>query len=386
MEKKIESNENNVNKLISLMFFISIFIYIGSELNNIIPYIIIVFLIFAYIYRITFINKKNVYKIILFIIIYALIFIINYAYFPETRFRYESETQRLFLNALIFVPIGVLLSTFGTNDKTLKSLYSTAVIGSTILMILQLILKESQSYQSFGIHLSLFYGIMLANLLKYKKYSSLIFIIPILYFILYSGRQNLVSLLVLTFVLVLYNLKSNTKIYLIFIIPIITLIIFLSLDQLTISFLKFANTLNIDTRTVESILNNSLFDTSNRKHIYDYSIEIISRSPFEIRGIFGDSAALRYRITNITYAHNILLELVLDFGLFLGLLLFVIFVFKTISFIMKNKTKDKNFFIILLTLLFIRFLVSDSIFINSFFIVLLGLLFTKDRKEGGRHL
>ena len=64
--------------------------------------------------------------------------------------------------------------------------------------------------------------------------------------------------------------------------------------------------MNISSRTLSALINKRLFDTSNRKFIYDLSMEIIKKNGIKISGILQvyiiyDSLALGLHIHIISY-------------------------------------------------------------------------------------
>ena len=77
------------------------------------------------------------------------------------------------------------------------------------------------------------------------------------------------------------------------------------------------DSLGIDSRTVKSILSGTFSDGNGREMIYKTAIEMIKTGgPFGW-GVYGD----RYVIGNIVrwgYAHNVILEILVSFGYFLG--------------------------------------------------------------------
>lgn len=91
-------------------------------------------------------------------------------------------------------------------------------------------------------------------------------------------------------------------------------------------------------------------------------------------GIFGD----RYFLDG-TYAHNIFLEVWLDFGIILGtLVLLFLIVFITKTFLRSN---DKKLFLLFFSLGFMPLLVSGSYLISIMFSILIGFLIMSNKQK-----
>nr|WP_142380780.1 O-antigen ligase family protein [Staphylococcus hominis] len=127
---------------------------------------------------------------------------------------------------------------------------------------------------------------------------------------------------------------------------------------------------NIESRTIQLFLSDELY-LSGRDSIYIVLIKYIIEHPIMGFGIGGDRRILS---GEAVYAHNILIEVIGNFGLLIGL--FVLFVLFTIILyaLFNFKGKNKTMIIIWLSIGFVHLFISSSYLIEMKFWIFIGLL------------
>ena len=114
--------------------------------------------------------------------------------------------------------------------------------------------------------------------------------------------------------------------------------------------------------------------SSGRMELYKDAVEVIFNNPFGI-GIFGYLKEIKYAFLGY-YPHNIFLEIGMHWGI-LGLVIFIIFLFKLLKKIANTQEKSYKIFLILLALFNLRLLLSDTYISYSFFWLLIAISFNK---------
>ena len=117
-----------------------------------------------------------------------------------------------------------------------------------------------------------------------------------------------------------------------------------------------------------------LFFDENRTYLYENFWQAILEKPIWGYGIMGDRAISEYFASKPIYPHNIFLELSVDFGLILGVLLMLLFLIKVFKGLINNNNDYKFGIIVLLCCCFVKLMVSSSFWQDQMFFMLLGFL------------
>lgn len=140
--------------------------------------------------------------------------------------------------------------------------------------------------------------------------------------------------------------------------------------------------MGMDSRTMEMLTGNELTSTSTRDDIYELSLNFVESNLYEIKGFYADRYLLRAFGSWIAYPHNIVLELMIDFGVLLGGFISIVIISKYFIRIFKGNTDKRTIIGILATLILVRLMVSSSFMVEGGFYTVLGLLFnTYDDKS-----
>lgn len=114
------------------------------------------------------------------------------------------------------------------------------------------------------------------------------------------------------------------------------------------------------------------FYLSGRENIYENVISAILESPLIGLGIAGDR-----RVLGGSYAHNLFIELVANFGILIGLLISLIVVFIILRGLLSKSKAKYNMLIMWISPGFVHLMVSGSYFIDMKFWILIGLSMNK---------
>lgn len=112
--------------------------------------------------------------------------------------------------------------------------------------------------------------------------------------------------------------------------------------------------LEINSRTILLILDGSIDSDSGRDVIYNTVIDYILQNPLYGYGLFAD------RVFTGSYCHNIFLEMFLNFGIFIPLIIFAFFVFGVFLILPKMNKKEKDMFFLYFFSSILPLMVSGS--------------------------
>ena len=138
-----------------------------------------------------------------------------------------------------------------------------------------------------------------------------------------------------------------------------------------------------DSRTLQMMALGNFMDDSNRSWFYQRLINHLTENPFSMRGLIGDriflsnsSATTEEILSN--FSHNCMLELCMNFGLPIGVILNIYFITKIISTI-KSSFQIQNIvnyvYVLVLGAGFVDMMVSASYMVSYIPWFLFGLVF-----------
>ena len=328
----------------------------------------------AYLYALPSVFKRS--KKIFFILygITMIIFMIHYLCFPENRVFIISLIIPFFLMVLPSFIYALSIKNFLIFKNFVeKSSHVIFLIGSLISISILLRRSVIASYS-----MSLAYYMLLPSLTfldkLFEKFSvkySFSFILSLLVIILLGSRGPLFCITMFFFLRIFRSFKKISYVKAILLSS--TLGIFM---VIFIFFKDIVNTLynvllhhGIYSRTLYLLSDNRGFYLSGRFPIYQGIIAEIMNNPFLGIGLGGDR-----RITNGTYAHNLFIELICNFGFIIGGI-FIISILYLILYSLQYKNNTKYTLSLLwIALGFIPLMVSGSYLISISFAIFLGIL------------
>lgn len=139
---------------------------------------------------------------------------------------------------------------------------------------------------------------------------------------------------------------------------------------------KWLISIGIKSRSLDMLLYGDITSDSGRSQIRTYFINELLEHPVFGIGLFGDRL-----LEDVAYCHNLILEVILDFGIPLGGLLLIIGFIKMISIYIRTDTDNRNRIIRYFCALVLPFMTSGSYLISSEFAIFLGLCYLINRKE-----
>jgi O-antigen ligase len=175
---------------------------------------------------------------------------------------------------------------------------------------------------------------------KFNLFDTFLIVLGLFMIIVVGARGPIISLVLFWIVLILINSfknKISLKRIMVFLIALIIVVlcifyyefIILEIDSLLQHF-------GIYSRTITILLTDNIDFSSGRIPIYRYTIKKIMDKPIFGYGIAGDRIFL-----DGTYPHNIFLEIFVHFGVIMGSIIILIFMFYWFNGIIRNKNKEE---------------------------------------------
>lgn len=274
---------------------------------------------------------------------------------------------------MYFLSIFVLSKLIQTDYLRIESLIEMSIKVSRLLvpiiLLARLVFPGGLSYMNFSDALSLPCALLVASGYSGKRLDMYLSIISLIAVLLFGGRGSVLSLLLLFVMLVLFN-RPNGKIN-----PIYIVLIFLSpiLFELLQSFVDISSS-----RTMKLFVSGEIGYDSSRLLIYESLIQSLTDNPMGI-GMRGDRVMLEYLNmgeSNVAYSHNIFLEILLTYGMVIGMIIIIYIMYLFIWKLMFKQMdiKIKGFLLSFFTVSFLQLLTSRTFLTETNLYILIFML------------
>lgn len=222
---------------------------------------------------------------------------------------------------------------------------------------------------TFSDAISLPCALLIASGYSGKRIDMYLGIISLVALLLFGGRGSLLSLLLLFVMLVLFN-RANGKIKPIYIVLII-------ISPILFEFLQSLVDIS-SSRTMGLLVSGEIGYDSSRLLIYETLIQALADNPMGI-GVRGDRVMLEYfnmSESNVAYAHNVFLELLLTFGMLIGMIIIIYLMYLFIWKLMFKQmdVKIKGFLLSFFTVSFLQLMTSRTFLTETNLYILIFML------------
>lgn len=233
----------------------------------------------------------------------------------------------------VSIPLAVALYSINNRkiftDVILK--YSKFMI---LIHIFAMIFMKSDIENVYSMSLS--YSMLFPTIMYifYGKKNSMWYILLLLTFVtimLYGARGALITLILGLLSMIYKNAKINIKNLLLSLAFIsITLIIILNYNFIIDNMILLLDTIGLYSRTLVTLRNNNFLESSGREVLFNYYIKLIFENPIFGYGLLGGWI-------DGTSPHNLLIEVLLAFGVLIGSLLNLLFIFIILNPLLKKR-------------------------------------------------
>ena len=336
----------------------------------------------TFIYALPAVLRRSKIKFIVVYFVSMFIFLMHYAIFPENRYYVVN-----LLFSFYFISIPAFIYTISIRNFSIfkevirRASYIVFAVGFIIGM---LTFMKKISIGSYSMSLS--YYMLLPTLVfcneiieKFSIKSFSLLILSLLIILSLGSRGAILCILIFVFLKFFspHSKKTFTKIIIDFSILGIVILALIFLDEIIDLLYNLLLSYGINSRTLRLFLREGVH-LSGRDKIYESVIAEILQRPLLGIGIAGDR-----RIIDGSYTHNFFIEILGNFGIFVGFIINITMVFHIIRSLLTKDKEKYDFIIMWLSLGFVHLLVSSSYLTDIKFWIFLGVLmnFMKNRKH-----
>lgn len=336
---------------------------------------------FLVLFRFVLRNLFYIRRLFVFELFYIGLLLINYYLFPDTQVFYQEYMMFIRQIIVVYIPAGAVFSLIDDYANWQYAMEKIAFWGSVFLLVAYFLgYVNVWEYQYLGVQISPFALILYSCYLGRKRVKDLLVLIIDVILIFMGGRQSIFVLLVgITLIYVYSNEINNSKKRLVVIACFLLCGISYFMSDLIIGTLSsLIESVGVSSRTLEMLASGELTSFASRDRIFQTSLEIAKNNGNVISGLFADRYYLRNTLAWAAYPHNLILEILIDFGMLWGTVLIILLVFSIIKKFIK-KTGDKRSCLgMIIALTIVRLFVSSSFMIEGTFYLFIGLLLSKD--------
>lgn len=328
------------------------------------------------------INRNHiVFLLILFLSLFASFLLAN-----------DYEIHSLFLN--FFIRWGLPLFFLGASisnyeqffSKLKKTCYALCLLSVLGIFVFKTNGSIIYSYsQDTGYQVLIPFSVFFADFLIHKKRLSLLWSIVAVVIMLIGGARGPLLSFALCFLIELLFLQKITtkKIVIGCSLVICAFLLYYILFNLLINEISnLFEAIGLSTRILDGIKTGTIYADDSRKQLSDYSINYANTHWFVGSGILNDRTLLYNELTVDTnktlfgqYSHNIFLELLVQYGMLLGLFLSFITIYILFRVMMfKEKEDTKIILFVFLSIGFLPLLVSYSYLTYQYFYLFIGAM------------
>lgn len=313
---------------------------------TILSYIFNIILLFIILYSFNAI-LKNIVFVVFSLIITSAIALTNILFFPNTSIFFTSTLFSFITNVFpFFVAIyGIQNLHYFKNRLILFSKRITYFV--LVVLVVNYVFgfdfADSSYLMGFGYSLLIPICVLFEDFYKNKKFLSLFYFLLLFFIVvIFASRGPIVSIFLWILYVVLENAMKSKKSFGSTSVAILLIAVFFVFGQTLLhSISTILSSIGVYSRTISILVSQSDIYLSGRDIIYSEIYHQIMNSPFILKGINADYLVIGQ------YSHNIVLEVIYEFGLLLGsILLILLFTLALKSIFMKSS--DTKYIVMLL--------------------------------------
>lgn len=281
---------------------------------------------------------------------------------------------------MVFLPL--CIATYLIRDKSV--LYRMLLKCSWGVLAISIV-NYFNSTEVYDMHFS--YSILLLILLHIneftkskKKFYLLTAIIEFLMMIIHGSRGALVCVLVFVCLkIITSNADSRRKTVLVLLSISIFVMLYIAFKSYATAIYAILQKLGIDGRTIRMLFSGDFSShDGGRYELWDKTISLIKENPLAGWGMSGAvNELLSVGYYGAAYPHQLFLDLVMSFGIPIGLVLSIILVWKLRYVFIPKQSDFRDLIQIMTSISFVSLMFTGTFFTNFQFYLLLGLLCSK---------
>lgn len=283
----------------------------------------------------------------------------------------------------IVISCALCLSCISKIDVIEKALYIVSWI--VLFLVVFYVYSFFTGKMNLGVYsMSMSYSMLLPMAAFYtrkKWYSILAFLFLLIVSLLIGSRGAIICILAY----IIYDLFSKNKKILISL-----LFLFLFVLSTLPILVNSLETVGISSRTLNMLVEGRIGQETHRDEIRDVMYDVVKDNPIIGVGVWGDRPVLIPKFKKVSYCHNIILEIVVDFGLFVGSFIIICICSLWLRAYNKATIITRKKLIMYTATCFLPLMFSGSYLIESFFGIFIGVIFvilnTRKKNESFAYL
>ena len=318
------------------------------------------------------------------IVFFVISYIITYYAYPQNRIFLNMININLFYLVTAFA---IIRSQLISNKDVSRWAIKFSAFASIWVMLIGTIYMEVISYMDLSNSLSVSAAFLLySGFVRKKKINLILGYFSLAYITVFGARGAIFSLIILILIIFIER-KLTIKKILITIVTSVLLTINIFFYRNILSYIIiYIERLGFNSRTLYKVLNLETFTSSSRNKIYIYLLDVIKNNWVKGVGLVGDRYYLPFAFegNNATYAHNIFLEIALDYGIIIGGLIILWLLYTVAKYYIFNKNiiyDEKIFISVLFTVSFLQLMVSRSYLTEINLYIFLALVINEKVKK-----
>jgi len=354
----------------------------GTALGHNVQFVSKVLVGAAFTYALPIVLRRSATRLIVTYVIGIAVFLIHYVVFPE-----NNTYQRQLIFGMFFLCLPSFIYSSAIDDwETLRDVMNEAsfIVLSLGTLLAIMVLSGHASVGAYSMPLSYYLVlpavVFIDAFLDRLSSRYLVFSLLSVFLIMAIGARG-PMMCILTFVtlrLVRPHKKlGHAHVFAYLVVLSLTMIVGLSLDNVLTSINLFLSRFDISSRSIVLFLRPGLY-LSGRDVLYNTVAAEIANNPFKGIGIGGDR-----RVLGGSYVHNIVIEIMANYGIVFGTLFISMLLVLMIRYFMAPKKHQYGMFVIWLSVGMIPLAVSGSYLESMSYWIFLGLI-SKDIDSSSR--
>ena len=211
-------------------------------------------------------------------------------------------------------------------------------------------------------------------------YQLIISITLFIMIVLFGSRGPLACIAIFLILYFLKNRRKHLPLIVLFSLPLLYLVN--NFEQILGGIVTILERKSISSRTIYKLMSGTIASTTGRDAIQDVVIRLIGNRFVTGVGIGGERIAINKEIYNFTknmgscYPHNILLEVIVQYGVVIGGFLIAWFIIRCIKTYKYSNKKDALIFFISISI--VHLMLSSSYLEDPMFFAMLGMLMNNE--------
>lgn len=322
--------------------------------------------------------------------VFSLIWLFSYYFYPENKPYIIAEYQQFFIYTLPFLWMGYYLV---KSNALIDLVVPIAKIKLILALLVQILILLHFSPDIFGgDHQTTSYSLIFGLTVLYYKYTKerriddiILCVLGTLVLLLVGSRSIFISVIFYWVVYYFLTVKHTRNVVVFLLLALFLLLV--GLDPFINSLSRIAESVGYSTHLSESLSEKTMFEDDNRMLLYTSFFSFVKESPFGY-GVMGDrylsySSRLFYKPI---YPHNIILEICIDFGYVIGLIIIVFLLVYILKGMIRRDHRTQMTLLILLSSSFIKLLFASTFWWDQLFFMLLGCLLAINHSDKKKQL